>query len=83
MEASHRGRGWQTIESPGAVEATFMSWYTVDTRISGGSVRVILKVTLLSPVPFRWPQRKTAGPAREQTRSLNPVEDLRGHDSSG
>lgn len=28
-----------------------MSWYTVDTRMSGGSVRVILKATLLPPVP--------------------------------
>lgn len=66
MEASHRARGWQTMESPGAAEATFMSWYTVDTRMSGGSVRVILKVTLLSPASFRWPQGKVAGPAREQ-----------------
>lgn len=28
-----------------------MSWYTVDTRMSGGSVRVILEATLLPPVP--------------------------------
>lgn len=39
------------MESPGAAVATLMSWYTVDTRMSGGSVRVILKATLLPPVP--------------------------------
>lgn len=38
MERSHGGR---VDEGPGA--ATLMSWYTVDTNRSGGSVRVILK----------------------------------------
>lgn len=64
MEASHRATGWQTTESPGAAVATFMSWYTVDTRMSGGSVRVILKATLLPPAPLQTASEEGRQPCK-------------------
>lgn len=39
--ATDCSHGWRLDAGPGA--ATLMSWYTVDTSRSGGSVRVILK----------------------------------------
>lgn len=39
--ATDRSHGWRLDVSPGST--TLMSWYTVDTSKSGGSVRVILK----------------------------------------